>query len=300
MTARARPKFAPGKTSRPAKPRTTVKRAKAKAPLRILCTNDDGINAQGLKVLEKIARKISPDVWTVAPELEQSGASHSLTLSYPLRLRKIHSRKYAIQGTPTDSVMMAVRYVMTDRIPDLVLSGVNRGGNLADDVTYSGTVAAAMEGTVLGIRSIALSQVYGLEGRSQIRWATAEQHGPWLIERLLDMGWPEDVLLNINFSDVVPEEVKHVRMTAQGTRDQSNVRIDARVDARENAYFWLGYERKRSNPQAGTDLRAAYDGDISVTPLHMDLTHLSTLNSLRKSFDTALPKAKRNASPPKR
>src|SRR5215469_4215337 len=131
--------------------------------LRILVTNDDGIHAPGLAVAEKIARALSDDVWVVAPETEQSGASHSLTLTQPLRLRQIDAKRYAVTGTPTDCVMMAVAHVMEKSPPNLVLSGVNRGSNIADDVTYSGTIAGAMEGTALGIASVALSQAYGFE-----------------------------------------------------------------------------------------------------------------------------------------
>jgi 5'-nucleotidase len=267
----------------------TARSARIHSSPRILCTNDDGIHAPGLKTLEKIARKLSSDVWTVAPEFEQSGASHSLTLVVPLRLRKINRRKYAVQGTPTDAVMMAVRHIMIDHPPDLILSGVNRGGNVADDVTYSGTVAAAMEGCALGIPSIALSQIYGLAGRKHVKWTTAEQHGPELIGRLLEIGWPKDVLMNINFPDMPPEAVKKVVVTTQGARDQSNILIDARVDARENEYFWLGYVRRKSNPTAGTDLRAAYEGYISVTPLHMDLTHRRTWKMLQMSLSDYMP-----------
>src|SRR5437868_470213 len=147
-------------------------------PLRILVTNDDGIHSPGLLVAETMARALSDDVWVVAPETEQSGASHSLTLSLPLRLRQVEKRKFALTGTPTDCVMMGVAEIAKDRKPDLVLSGVNRGSNLADDVTYSGTIAGAMEGTALGIRSIALSQSYGFEEVFRVRWQCGQTHGP--------------------------------------------------------------------------------------------------------------------------
>src|ERR687894_1517695 len=132
--------------------------------MRILLTNDDGVNATGLKVLVGIARKFSDDIWIVAPAEEQSGAGHSLTLTYPVRLRKLGERRFCVGGTPTDSVMMAIAHIMKDDRPDLVLSGVNRGANLGEDVTYSGTVSAAMEGALAGIPSIALSQAYSREG----------------------------------------------------------------------------------------------------------------------------------------
>ncbi|HSP24828.1 MAG TPA: 5'/3'-nucleotidase SurE, partial [Saliniramus sp.] len=134
--------------------------------MRILCTNDDGIHAPGLKALEAIARQLSDDVYVVAPETDQSGVSHSLSLNDPLRLREISDRHFAVKGTPTDCVIMAMRSILADKRPDLILSGVNRGQNVAEDVSYSGTIAAAIEGTMLGVRSIALSQAYGPGGRN--------------------------------------------------------------------------------------------------------------------------------------
>jgi len=253
--------------------------------VRILVTNDDGIHAPGLEVMERIAAEISDDVWVVAPETEQSGASHSLTLAHPLRIRAAGDRRYAVDGTPTDCVMMAVRQVMENNPPDLILSGVNRGSNIAEDVTYSGTIAAAMEGTVLGFRSIALSQAYGFETRDQIPWACAEHHAPRLIRKLLDQGWPDKVLLNINFPDRPPEEIAGISLTIQGQRDQANAVIDARIDARGRDYYWLGFSRTLSNPNPGTDLYAIYNGFISVTPLHLNLTHTDTLADFKADLN---------------
>jgi 5'-nucleotidase len=263
--------------------------------LRILVTNDDGIHAPGLKVMEKIAASLSKDVWVVAPEEEQSGTAHSLSLANPLRLRKLSNRKYAVRGTPTDCVLMAVRSIVTDEKKfDLVLSGVNRGQNIADDVTYSGTIAAAMEGVQLSIPSIAMSQAFGFDSMHKgdekpnakriIRWGTAEAMAPGIIRKLLKQGWPADVLININFPDCAVAQVKGIEVTRQGKRDQSLVHIDARIDARANPYYWLGFERIPSNPPKGTDLRAIYDGYVSVTPLHMDLTHDATRGQLAKAL----------------
>src|SRR3984893_3209596 len=176
--------------------------------MRILLTNDDGIFAPGLDVLEKIARVLSDDVWVVAPETDQSGVSHSLSLNDPLRLREVDARRFAVKGTPTDCVIMGVRHLMEDSAPDLVLAGVNRGQNVAEDVTYSGTIAGAMEGTILGIPSMALSQAYGLTTRQNPHWVTAMRYGPDLIHRVLQEGMPRDVLININFPDCAPDEVK--------------------------------------------------------------------------------------------
>ncbi len=251
---------------------------------RILVANDDGIHAEGLDVLERVARQLSSDVWIVAPETEQSGASHSLTLNDPLRLRRIDERKFAVRGTPSDCIMMAVRHIIADHPPNLILSGVNRGSNMAEDVTYSGTIAAAMEGTVLGIPSIALSQVYGLEGRENIKWSCAEQHGQNIISQLIQVGWPADVLININSPDRLPDEVNGVQVTAQGRRDQSTVEIESRIDVRGNEYYWLGLKRGQSNPNDGTDLHAIYNGSISVCPLHLDLSHEASRAALTDIF----------------
>jgi 5'-nucleotidase len=252
--------------------------------VRILVTNDDGIHAPGLQVAEKIARALTDDVWIVAPETEQSGASHSLTLSMPLRLREIDSRRFAVTGTPTDCVMMACAHVMKDAQPTLILSGVNRGSNLADDVTYSGTIAGAMEGCALGIPSIALSQSYGFEPKSEINWSCGETHGPALIRKLVDIGWPQDVLMNVNFPDIAPDGVKGVEITIQGKRDMQTAALERRIDARGFPYFWIGFKRVRSNPPIGSDLRAIYERRISVTPLHLNLTERDVLESLRGAF----------------
>jgi len=249
-------------------------------PLRILVSNDDGIHAPGLKAAEKIAKALSDDVWVIAPETEQSGASHSLTLSRPLRVRQISARRFAVDGTPTDCVMMAMLHVMKETPPDLVLSGVNRGSNIADDVTYSGTIAAAMEGTVLGVPSIALSQAFVHDEHVQVKWNCAEHHGPIVIRKLLAAGWPKDVLINVNFPDRNADRVEGVRVTAQGKRDQATLNVDRRIDARGNPYFWIGFKRILSNPPDGTDLRAIYDGYVSVTPLHMNLTEAASLPAL--------------------
>jgi 5'-nucleotidase len=251
--------------------------------LRILVTNDDGIHAPGLKTLEKIAKALSKDVWVVAPEFEQSGASHSLTLTLPLRIRRINRRKFAVRGTPTDCVMLALKTIMTVGPPDLILSGVNRGGNLAEDVTYSGTIAAAMEGTLLGVPSIALSQVF--TAGHPVKWATAEQHGPKVIRRLLKAGWPEGVLLNVNFPDVLHDRVSGVEMAVQGHRNLAELHIDDRIDARGVPYYWIGFRRQQDEqPGMDTDLGVITAGGIAVTPLQLDLTHGRTLKQLRAAL----------------
>jgi 5'-nucleotidase len=247
--------------------------------MRILVTNDDGIHAPGLEILEAIAGELSDDVWVVAPETDQSGVSHSLSLNDPLRLREIGPRHFAVRGTPTDCVIMGVRHILAHGAPDLVLSGVNRGQNLADDVTYSGTVAAALEGSILGVRSIALSQAY--RDPENIPWATAQRHGGDVVRRLLAADLQSSVILNVNFPWVSPDDVTGIEITEQGTRDQSLLKLDPRFDGRGNPYYWIAFERGRQTPKAGTDLRAVYDGAISVTPLSLDMTDRNARAALR-------------------
>jgi|EndMetStandDraft_7_1072992.scaffolds.fasta_scaffold18636_2 5'-nucleotidase len=254
--------------------------------MRILITNDDGIDAPGLDILQQIAMELSGDVWVVAPETDQSGAAHSLTLHEPLRLRRIADRRYAVKGTPTDCAIMAVRHIIADRRPDLVLSGVNLGHNIADDVTYSGTIAGAIEGTLLGIPSIAMSLACSYENRPRAHWATALAHGPDLVRRLLAEGWPANIMLNVNFPDCAAADVAGVEITAQGKRDQDYLRILDRTDARGRPYFWLGFNNQSSAPEKGTDLWALRDGKISVTPLCLNLTHDETCRKLMVAFDS--------------
>ncbi|TWG95550.1 5'-nucleotidase /3'-nucleotidase /exopolyphosphatase [Mesorhizobium sp. J18] len=251
--------------------------------MRILLTNDDGIHAEGLAVLERIASTISDDVWVVAPETDQSGFAHSLSLSEPLRMRKIDDRHYALRGTPTDCVIMGIRKVM-DSPPDLILSGVNSGSNIADDVTYSGTVAGAMEGTLLGIRSIALSQAYDVseEGRI-VPWDTVEQLAPALLKRLLETSLPPGVFLNLNFPNRAPEGVKGALVTSQG-KLVHGLWIDERKDGRGFPYFWLRFGRQQADIRDGSDQAAMRDGYISVTPLHLDLTAYEVKERLAKAL----------------
>lgn len=253
--------------------------------MRILITNDDGIYAPGLEVLERIAHQLTDDVWTVAPETDQSGVAHSLSLSDPLRLRTISERRFAVRGTPTDCVIMGVRKILKEKKPDLVLSGVNRGQNCAEDVTYSGTIAGAMEGTILGIPSIALSQGYGIvTARTSPHWATAETHAPALLRRLIATEIPAGTLLNVNFPDCPPDQVQGVAITAQGARSAELIGLDARIDARGNPYYWIAFQRGAYTPGMGTDLLALTQNKISVTPLRLDLTDEPTMTRLAALF----------------
>ncbi len=252
--------------------------------MRILVTNDDGIHAPGIEILEAIARELSDDVWTVAPAEEQSGAGHSLTLADPVRVRQVSDRRFAVRGTPTDSVMMAVGIVMKDARPDLILSGVNRGANLAEDVTYSGTVSAAMEGTLAGIRSIALSQTFGEQQGEYEPFACATAWGAKVIRALLAGEWTPGVLVNVNFPAVAPNAVKGVRITEQGFHDYGRLVIKERRDMRGTPYYWFGLGPDSQAPGHETDLKAIREHYISVTPLHLDLTHYPSIAGLRAAL----------------
>lgn len=252
--------------------------------MRILITNDDGIHAEGLASLEKIARALSDDVWVCAPETDNSGVAHSLSLNDPLRLRRIDDRRWAVKGTPTDCVIMAVRHVMAEARPDLVLSGVNKGQNVAEDVTYSGTVAGAIEGTLLGIPSFAISQAYPRGNRDGIAYEISEAFAPDIIRRVLAIGMPDSVLINLNFPSVAPEEVRGVKVTVQGRRDAEIIRIVPRNDGRGHPYFWIGFNPAQQNPADGTDLHAMQAGYISMTPLRLDLTDMPTVTRLAEAF----------------
>lgn len=254
--------------------------------MRLLLTNDDGIDAPGLAVLERVARTLSDDVWVVSPEADQSGLSHSLTLSDPMRLRQLGERRFALRGTPADCVIMAARRILGGR-PDLLLSGVNRGQNAADDVTYSGTVAGAIEGTLIGIPSISLSQCFAWnDDTGDVPWETAEAFAAPVIRHLLAFGFPQGVLYNINFPDRPVREVGGVHITHQG-RLLHSLFIEERVDPRGTPYFWLGYKRQPREKVPGTDLYALDTGMVSVTPLRIDLTDYDLATKLRLHFADA-------------
>jgi 5'-nucleotidase len=252
--------------------------------MRILCTNDDGIHAPGLKILEAIARQLSDDIWVVAPETDQSGVSHSLSLNDPLRLRGISERHFAVKGTPTDCVIMGIRHILHGTKPDLVLSGVNRGQNVAEDVSYSGTVAGAIEGTILGVPSIALSQAYGPGGRDAVKWHCAETHAARIVRRILELGIERGSLVNVNFPDCEPEQVAGASVVNQGVRDQELLRLDERRDGRGNPYYWIAFEKRHFAPSNGTDIWAIENRRIAITPLRLDMTDEPTLTRYAQAF----------------
>jgi 5'-nucleotidase len=253
--------------------------------MRILLTNDDGIHAAGLKLLELIAGELSDDVTIVAPENDQSGVAHSLSLSDPLRLREIGPRHFALKGTPTDCVIMGVRKIMADHPPDLVLSGINRGQNVAEDVTYSGTIAGAMEGALLGVPSIALSQAYGgAVGRPEIEWEATETHAAPVIRTILAAGIAPGGLVNVNFPACPAAEVTGIALTSQGRRNTELMRVEERRDGRGFPYFWLMFQRGAYDQAEGTDLAALAAKKVSITPLRLDLTDHDSRLRFEKAF----------------
>lgn len=252
--------------------------------MRILVTNDDGIHAPGIELLEQIARELSDDVWVCAPSDNQTGAGHSLTLSLPVRLRKHAEQRFSVTGTPTDAVSIGLKQVM-DGPPDLVLSGINAGANLGDDITYSGTVSAAMEGALAGIRSIALSQVMKQQRPpSGDRFHAARHWARRVIEPLLDAPFEPRTLLSVNFPLLDAEQVRGIRVVRQGFHDYARASVVEGRDPRGGRYYWFGLDAIEHTPDHGTDLEAIAEGYISVTPLQLDLTHQATLTALADRF----------------
>jgi 5'-nucleotidase len=254
--------------------------------LRILLTNDDGVHAPGLAILAEIARRLSDDIWIVAPSEEQSGAGHSLTLSRPLRVHQHGDKHFSVTGTPTDAVMMAVARLMRDSPPDLILSGVNRGANLGEDVTYSGTVSAAMEGALAGVPSIALSQAYAREGLGlDVPFDAALAWGERVLRAIIAAPVPPRTLVNVNFPALPADAVRGVRVVDQGFRDYGRLRIVTNTDPRGFEYHWFALGAVEQTPGHSTDLEAIADGFVSITPLHLDLTHHPSIAELAALFD---------------
>jgi 5'-nucleotidase len=251
------------------------------ADSRILITNDDGIDAPGIKVLEEIVREFTDDIWVVAPDHEKSGASHSISLHIPIRLRRTSEKGYAVVGTPTDCVLMAFHEILSDRKPTMVLSGINSGANVAEDVTYSGTIAAAMEGALLGVRSIAMSVIRGPDGQAQ--WEGARKYAPDLLRKLLSAkDWPDGSFININFPACEVNEITGVRVTHQGQRPPGAFSIDARIDNRQVPYYWVKISYPKGHLSDDSDLHATQDNAISVTPIQLDLTNYAWQRGLRE------------------
>lgn len=246
---------------------------------RILLSNDDGFGAPGLVMLRRIVESLCDDVWVVAPETEQSGAGHSLTLVRPLRIRERGPKAYSIDGTPTDCMLLSINRILADHKPDLILSGVNRGANLGEDVTYSGTIAAAFEATILGVPAIAFSQDLG-EGDVE-DWRVGEAHIADLTTRLVRSGWPANTLINVNFPAGPADAVTEVRATSQG-REKVGDHIAQAFDPRGRAYYWIGKKHIAEDAAGDSDVAAVAAGVISVTPIDLDFTDRETLGELTR------------------
>lgn len=250
----------------------------------ILVTNDDGISSQGIKILAKMLESAG-DVYVVAPESEQSAVAHSLTLHRPLKFDKVGKRAYSINGTPTDCVIIGINKLLPQK-PDIIVSGINNGGNLGDDVTYSGTVAAAMEGTLLGIPSIAISLAIKdmNNGANRQRPAALKEAAGFAVKlagMVLENGLPKDTLLNVNVPDC--KENKGVKFTVQGKRVYDNA-VQELQDPRGRRFYWIGGGAPQGRGGENTDIEAVQDGYISITPVHLDLTNHKALKHIKEKW----------------
>jgi len=255
---------------------------------RILISNDDGVHAEGIAILERVARSLSDDVWVVAPEREQSGAGHSLSLHAPLRYTQVAERRFAVNGTPTDAVLVGVMEILKDKRPGLMLSGVNRGSNMAEDVTYSGTVSAAMEATLIDIPAIAFSNTMK---ENAINWDVPEAYVGRIIESLVKLEWPSGTLMNVNFPAVPVAEVKGIKACPHGRRRLDD-NLHRRVDPHGRPYIWIGGQRTEPfDDQPTADYRLVAQGFITVTPLNLDMTHYKMLETMHGLLDVSLESA---------
>lgn len=240
----------------------------------ILVTNDDGIYADGIKALAKRLKQIG-HVIVVAPSQERSATSHSLTLHRPLRIIKISKDAYAIDGTPTDCVNMALNEILP-RTPDLIASGINRGGNLGDDVHYSGTVSAAVEGAIMGLPAIAFSCV----ARDHFKYQAASNFAVRICKKVLKEGLPKGIVLNVNIPNLPQNKIKGYAMTKQGKRDYGDV-IEEKVDPRGRKYYWFGGDDAGFVDIPGSDCNAIHDDKISITPIQVNLTDKAMLERMK-------------------
>ena len=239
-------------------------------------SNDDGIHSEGLIALAQVLEDLG-EVFVVAPDREQSAASHSLTLHRPLRIHEINSHWFSINGTPSDCIILGVNGILRDRKPDLIASGINKGANLGDDIIYSGTVSAAREGTLLGIPSFAISIV----SRNDFHFETASNFAKSLSRYILENGLPPNTVLNVNVPNVAEKKIKSFEITRQGRRIYSDVVVE-KVDPRGKKYYWIGGgEPGYDASQGGTDFKAVNDNRISITPLSLDLTSYANVDELK-------------------
>jgi len=248
--------------------------------MRILISNDDGVDAPGLNFLAEKMQAFG-EVFVVAPDRERSGCSHSLTLLDPLRIHKLADRRYSIDGTPTDCVNLALKTILKDKLPDLVLSGINRGPNLGDDITYSGTVAAALEGALMGIPSAAFS--LAMNPGDTANYEPAVYFAAKLVQKFTVEKWPCEVLLNVNVPNVKGDRIDDYEVTRMGRRHYS-FEVAERVDPRKRRYYWIGADDFGCQNTPESDCLAVKCGKVSVTPLRFDLTHDIYLEKMKHEW----------------
>ncbi|MEM7268726.1 MAG: 5'/3'-nucleotidase SurE [Pseudomonadota bacterium] len=252
--------------------------------MRILLVNDDGINAPGLEVMEEIAAKIADggEVWTVAPETERSGASHCVSYTSPMRLTALGPRRFCIEGHPADCTIAGVAEIMPEP-PDLVLSGVNRGHNVAEDAVYSGTIAGAKEGAIQGVRSIALSQYFDLQNGPEDQFSSARAYGVEAVRKALSLPWRDDVFYNINFPAVAAEKVKGLRLSHQGRRGGAFM-VEPFSSPNGRKYLWLRHSGRNLEAGDGADSTLCAQGYVTLTPMRPDLTDHALLEEAEAVF----------------
>lgn len=251
---------------------------------RVLLVNDDGIDATGIQILKNVAEKIAHEVWIVAPVIDQSGVSCSVSLKAPFRVIKKADREYALYGTPADCSVFAIKHLMADNLPDLVLSGINNGSNLGFETILSGTVGGAMMAMTLGIPAVALSQLSS-EDNIPTNWESSTHHAEKVIRQLLSLTTPKHICFNINFPACNKNEVKGIKITKQGEADVSNFIVEPTKDPEGNEYFWF---RAKRNPQVfdeDKELDATNSGYIAITPISYERTHYSYYKKLQQEFD---------------
>lgn len=261
--------------------------------MRILITNDDGINAPGLAVLHEIATEIAGpggEVWTVAPAFEQSGVGHCISYTQPTMIAELAPRRFAAEGSPADCVMAGLYDVMTDAAPDLILSGVNRGNNSGENALYSGTLGGAMEGALQGHKAIALSQYYGPAMiDAEDPFGAARRHGADVVRKLLAAdSWGGDgygTFYNVNFPPVLAQDVKGTRVAAQGLRANARFRMEAQTSPSGRRFLWVMGSAQNVAAEPDSDVTVNLDGFISVTPMRADLTAHDALPALKAAFE---------------
>ncbi len=261
--------------------------------MRILITNDDGINAPGLKTLEAIAAEVAGphgEVWVVAPAFEQSGVAHKISYTHPMMITKMGPRRYAAEGSPADCVLAGLHDVMCETPPDLVLSGVNRGNNAGENALYSGTLGGAMEAALQGLPAIALSQYLGPDNiMLDNPFEAAAEHGADLVRHLLRAGFDETpeyrLFYNVNFPPCAAGRVRGRRIAAQGFRRNARFGVEPHLSPSGRRFLWIRCGNQRASAAPGTDVQASLDGFISVTPMRADLTAHDMLDRLRKHLE---------------